>query len=179
MFPCLSHSPRRAPHAVFPLCSATFFCGRCHTIQTAFGRSDAGVGARRLHSTAWYTSPMYRVSASHRLRHSALAICLSLLAVMFAVEAKLALYSPASSPESEIRAAKAWPGQTATIITQGLSVSNSNHIQIPFVLLAVASMAFLVLSNRTARWRPAQTARVVDAALFFSPHSFVRPPPSR
>jgi hypothetical protein len=122
---------------------------------------------------------MSRVSASLRYRHTALAICLSLLAVMFAVEAKMASYSPASSPEREIRAVKAWPGDTAAMIVQGISVSNSNQILIPFVLLAVASTAFFVPSHSTARWSNAQTAHAVAAAPFFSPHSFFRPPPSR
>jgi hypothetical protein len=104
---------------------------------------------------------------------------LSLLAVMFAVEAKLACYSPAGSPEPEIRAAKAWPGDTSAMITQGVSVSNSNHILVPFVLLAVASMVLFVPSHSPAGRNTALMAQAVAAASFFSPHSFFRPPPTR
>lgn len=122
---------------------------------------------------------MSRVSASLRLRHTALAICLCLLAVVFAVEAKLAWYSPAGTHESEIRAAKAWPADTSEIIVQNAQAFQATCFLIPLGLLAVSSAAFKAPTNFSTIKSLVQPAQAVAAAPFFTPHFFFRPPPTR
>lgn len=99
--------------------------------------------------------------------------------VVFAVEAKMACYSSASGPEPEIRAAKAWPGETSEMVMLSVAVAQTARMLIPFVLLAVIFKVSLAQANLFTCWSFLPKQRAVAAAACFSPHLFFRPPPSR
>lgn len=108
-----------------------------------------------------------------------LASTLCVLAVAFAMEAKMAWYGPAAGLKSEITDAKAMPADVPRLVTHGLAdpapVAPQIHFLIPFILMA-------------ATWRCTGFFRRLPIApipfedvrhSFFSPLLFFRPPPSR
>lgn len=65
------------------------------------------------------------LTASFRLGRTALAVCLSLLVVMFSVQVKLACSSSTSGPHPKVLAATAWPGETSEMVMQGVSAAGT------------------------------------------------------
>jgi hypothetical protein len=105
-----------------------------------------------------------------------MALGLCLLAFMFAVEAKTALYIPADGPGSVIRAAKALPAEMPVVVSHGAPESGFPHTSLP--LLAVVAI-FCVGTAGAVQQRALSVGQVrVSAAAYFSPVHFFRPPPS-
>jgi hypothetical protein len=114
-----------------------------------------------------------------RSRRYALALFLSLLVAVFAVEAKMAWFSPAGSPECEIQTAKAWPGETSQMVARSASVANTFNLLIPAVLLLVSAACLNARTNLSIQETQNQAISLVAETQFHSPHLFFRPPPSR
>jgi hypothetical protein len=108
---------------------------------------------------------------------SLFAMALCLLALTFAVEAKLAWYMPPHTMGSEVQATKAMPADVPQLILHGLP---DQHPMSPRLSLT-ALLLFLMGSNSAAlsfygihkRTRPP----ISDSS--FSHCNFLRPPPTR
>lgn len=105
-----------------------------------------------------------------------IAFVLCLLALTFAMEAKLAWYMPRNSMGNEMQASKALPSDARQVIQQGLHDHNPGYL-----LLSVTVLLSLLL-----RFRPAAVSlnhiskrerSPICASPFFSPRNFFRPPP--
>jgi hypothetical protein len=68
---------------------------------------------------------MFGASPSRLIRQTAPAVGLSILAVLFAVEAKLAWYSPLDILGRDVCAAKACPANTPKVVAHGIASSDS------------------------------------------------------
>jgi hypothetical protein len=101
---------------------------------------------------------------------------LCLLAAAFAIEAKLAWYSPASSPVAEISASKLHPADAPKLIAQALSAPPvERHFPAePIFLLTVVLLATLV---QPFPGGPVRDWLNLQISPSFSPHLFRRPPP--
>lgn len=116
------------------------------------------------------------------IRHSRLTVfgvVLCLLAALFAVEAKMAWYSPAGSARAEISAAKLQPADVTKLISH---LSNSAPFQIPqapdfYENAAVMALALLCMAAMSLVARLAPRHQQVCAAPSFSAPLFFRPPP--
>lgn len=121
---------------------------------------------------------MSGVSAFGLFRQNALVVGLCLLAVLFAVEAKLAWYSPVSDTSSDVRSAKAFPPDTPEIVHRGVSSPDSAQPLIAFALLATFGIASAIhvdlLLARNRDCNPQQTY----LAAFSATNLFFRPPPA-
>jgi len=113
------------------------------------------------------------------IRHSrltALGILLCVLAALFAMEAKIAWFSPAGSASAQISFAKARPAEQPKPLAQRF------HSQAPpangfagFVTLLTA--ALMPATPAIGSVRPARTHWQVSASPGFSAALFFRPPP--
>lgn len=105
-----------------------------------------------------------------------IAIILCLLALTFAMEAKLAWYMPRNSMDHEVQASKALPSDARQAIQHGLNDQNPGYLLLPLTMLLALLTRFkpvaLSLSHLTARDRSP-----ICSAAFFSPRNFFRPPP--
>jgi hypothetical protein len=122
---------------------------------------------------------MSGVFASRTLRCSALAFGLCILAFAFAMEAKLAWYSPASGQGCDIRAAKACPADTTGVVSRGSSAPMPVHPELAFVLLATFIAACLARPEALLRRNLAYNFLPVASPHCCSPNLFFRPPPVR
>jgi hypothetical protein len=122
---------------------------------------------------------MSGVFASRTLRCTALAFGLCILAFVFAMEAKLAWYGPASGPGCDIRAAKACPADTATVVSHGSSAPIPVHPLIPFVVLAAFTAACLLKTDVLLKRNIEHNRLPVASTFCFSSNLFFRPPPVR
>lgn len=118
-------------------------------------------------------------SAAWPAFHRTALVCgLCLLALAFAMEAKMAWYGARVDLGGGISAAKAWPADMPRVVDHGIPSPNPIHPRISFAVLA----AFSILSAAGAeRWkRPAAAHRPVRAAskTYFTPLLFFRPPPA-
>jgi len=110
-------------------------------------------------------------------RRAPLAFALCLLAFLFAIEAKTAVYGPENGPGSEVRAAKALPAVTPKLLKQ--------RIQSPEPLLSSTAVALSLPSAVTLQaahlsqssWALRNPLHFLSAA-FLSPSHFFRPPPA-
>lgn len=122
---------------------------------------------------------MAGVSASRTFKRTALALGLCLLAFCFAMEAKLAWYSPGGGSVNDIAAAKAHPADLPEVVAHGVPAPGPFLPRIQFVLLAVLATAYLgksdVLPGRNIEYNHLS----VSSAAYFSPSLFYRPPPVR
>jgi hypothetical protein len=114
-------------------------------------------------------------AASPAFIRKLLTCWLCLLAVVFAIEAKTAWYGPATDPGSAVRFAKALPADLPQVVSHGIPTPDPLHPAIPFLLFATFLLA-VGAENRMMRKAP-QGARTPQAASFFSPQLFFRPPP--
>src|SRR5579871_6486992 len=80
-------------------------------------------------------------------RRSALAVGMCLLAFLFAVEAKLAWYSPSSAQLSAIQSAKARPADAPDSIAQSLGAVVSSPQQFSLLLFVALSAACLAKAS--------------------------------
>jgi hypothetical protein len=116
--------------------------------------------------------------ASRPIGHTVIAFCLCLLAFSFAMEAKLAWYGPERGLGSDVRSAKALPADTPEQIPHGIPGANPIFPVFPFALLLMFATGSLptecCLDLRTLKeYLP------VFSSNYFSPHTFLRPPPVR
>lgn len=118
-----------------------------------------------------------RVSASRQMSRNALALGLCLLAVLFALEAKIAWFGPANGPSGDIQSQKARPADLPAVVFHGVSALPLAAFPLAVVFFAcVAAIAwtdarFLPGVNVDSNHPP------VSAASYFSPALFFRPPP--
>lgn len=122
---------------------------------------------------------MSGLAATRSLRRTALALGLCLLAFSFAMETKLACYSPADGSASDIVAARALPTALPEVVPHGVHSSEIVRSQLLVVFLSVFTAAFLwtegTLPGRSVAYRQLP----VSSAALFSPNLFFRPPPAR
>lgn len=121
---------------------------------------------------------MMRSSSIVAVRRSALAVGMCLLAFLFAVEAKLAWYSPSTTPLSAIQSAKARPADAPDPIAQILSAVISSPQQFSLLLFVAFSAACLVKASPSLAIGVNPRTRRDSMAVFLSPTLFFRPPPS-
>lgn len=104
---------------------------------------------------------------------------LCLLAVLFAVEAKLAWYGPINGAGSDIRSAKAFPTDTPKVVYRGVSSPDpappliATALLVAFGLVCAIHMDLLLGRNRECRPQLAYLAAISATNLFFRP-----PPPA-
>lgn len=109
-----------------------------------------------------------------RSRVTVLGIALCLLAAVFAIEAKVAWFSPAGSPSAQISASKlqAADGQKLAHGTVSAVEHNPAHVPLPQVL-AAAVASFTAIPFH----RPLRDTYIAQVSPGFTPPSFRRPPP--
>jgi hypothetical protein len=95
---------------------------------------------------------------------------------MFAVEAKIAWYSPAGSAVSDISAAKAQPVVSPKVVSQSFIAPESTHTQLVFAHLAAFTAAVTMKADETGHV-PNYIHRSFFTASNFTPQLFYRPPP--
>lgn len=118
-----------------------------------------------------------RIFASRQMRYSVLALSLSLLAFLFAMEAKMAWYSPAGESHLPIQSAKARPADVPAAASQNAPVHLPVQPQL-FLWFAVLVTTAPAMAVWTL-WQHRAFCRVpVAASDCFSPGLFFRPPPS-
>lgn len=106
-----------------------------------------------------------------------LAMVLCLLAVSFAMEAKMAWYLPPHTLGSEVQAAKALPANTPQLILHGLRDHNPMFPLLPLALLLAVSTGCLPAT--VSFLRKASGLRSPVFRPTFTPPNFFRPPPVR
>lgn len=111
-------------------------------------------------------------------RRLALAIGLCLLAFLFAVEAKLAWYSPSSGPLGAIQSAKARPADAPDEVPYAVSSLPLASAQTALLLAAFATTG-LIKAQLCWASRVEPRAQLIFAVIFSSPERFFRPPPAR
>jgi hypothetical protein len=113
--------------------------------------------------------------SDRRLRICAIVLCL--LAAVFAIEAKVAWFSPAGSPPAQISAAKLLPADAPKHIADTLALPGNLH-QVA-VLVEVSLLLALVLLIAAALPLRRLSRDGLGIRLFpaFSPALFLRPPP--
>jgi len=104
-----------------------------------------------------------------------LALILCLLAVTFAVEAKLAWYLPPHTRGIEVQAAKALPADTPQLIPHGLPDHNPMFPLLPLALLM--ALAIGCSSVAVSYYNAATFDRSPLSESSFSPLHLFRPPP--
>ena len=113
------------------------------------------------------------------IRQAIFAIGLCLLALSFAMEAKLARYGPVAGPGSEVRASKALPDDAPKVVQHGVPAPNPVDAQIVFAVLAILTVSCAAGTDVMLR-RNIQSARLRPVtAAYFLPYLFFRPPPAR
>lgn len=114
----------------------------------------------------------------HLTRHwpvTALGVVLCLLAAVFAIEAKVAWFSPDGSATAQLSATKLQPADAPKLIAQALAPTGAVPPVVPesslllILALFVAAMVFLPATARMGR--------EISASQSFSPALFFRPPP--
>jgi hypothetical protein len=101
---------------------------------------------------------------------------LCLLAACFAFEAKLACYSPASSPAAQISATKLQSADAPKLIAKVLSAPSVQY-HLPAEPIFVLSVAPLGASAMLSTAESVHDQLKPQAFSNFSPHLFRRPPP--
>jgi hypothetical protein len=107
-----------------------------------------------------------------------LACSLCLLAMAFAVEAKIAWYGPVSGPGSEVRAAKALPSDVPQVADSGENLSNPFHLPVSLTFLALIAVFSLSYISNTDRRKLSVCATRIFSAGYFSSLP-LRAPPAR
>ena len=106
-----------------------------------------------------------------------LACSLCLLAVAFALEAKIAWYSLASDTRSEISFAKALPADAVQLVEHGQSATAVSRVPLRFTIAALIAVA-LTRPSRMAFRMSACNAVCARSSDYFS-HLPSRAPPAR
>lgn len=122
---------------------------------------------------------MAGVPISRTFRRTAIALGLCFLTFGFAMEAKLAWFSSASGPGSDIVAAKARPAQLPEVVSHGVFMPDPVHSQMLYVFLAALTAASLWKADALPGRNIVYGRLSVSSAAYFSPYLFFRPPPVR
>ena len=152
-------------------------CSRRHTLHPArIENPIRQAHSRSLAGPKSQNGKLLNMQGGFLIRHSrltALGIVLCVLAALFAVEAKIAWFSPAGSATAQISYDKAQPVEPARLLPAVLQASSDPaEMTVPVVSalllpIAILGVAFLVSVN----------ARLSPAPPFFA--LFFRPPPAR
>jgi len=97
----------------------------------------------------------------------------------FAMEAKLAWYSPAGGSVNDIAAAKARPADLPEVVVHGVPAPDPVHPLILFVSLTALTTASLRKAEALLGRNTVYNYHLVSSAAYFSPSLFFRPPPVR
>jgi hypothetical protein len=116
---------------------------------------------------------------SRSFRRTALALGLCLLAFGFAMETKLACYSPAGGSGSDIVAAKARPAELPEVVSHGVHAPDPAHSEILVVFLAPLTAPSLRKADSLLVRSSVYNHLSVSSAAYFSQNLFFRPPPIR
>ena len=122
---------------------------------------------------------MSGVAASRNFKRTALALGLCLLAFVFAMETKLACYSPVDGSARDIVAARALPAALPEVVSHGAHGADIVRSQISVVVLAVLTAVFLWKEDTLLGRNIARGQLSISSAAYFSPNLFFRPPPVR
>lgn len=122
---------------------------------------------------------MAGVPTFRSIRRTVLALGLCLLAFGFAMEAKLACYSPAGGSGSAIAAAKARPADLPEVVSRGIRTPGPVQFQMLVFVLTALTAASLWTANALPGRNAAYSRLSVSSAANFSPNHFFRPPPIR
>ena len=116
-------------------------------------------------------------AASHPFRRTPLALGLSLLAILFAIEAKTAWYGPATGFGGIVRAAKAQPVTSPEVVEHGVPAADPAHPGAVFFLLPpiVALLILCIPMQASGTVHPGLPAESSSERLSFPNH--FRPPP--
>jgi hypothetical protein len=105
------------------------------------------------------------------------ACWLSMLALVFAFEAKTAWYGPPAGPGSAVSSAKALPADLPQVVLHGVPVPDPVSPALPFLILAGFVLALSAgFDFRKMRFADRE-ARTPTSWSFVSPQLFFRPPP--
>lgn len=110
---------------------------------------------------------------SKRWCMAALGTVMCLLAALFAVEAKVAWYSPAGSARAQISYAKLRAAEPAKLMVHGQSQTVPGHLPVVSVLAACALLCAAVTGLHDSAPRPLKLSK----SPAFSASHFFRPPP--
>jgi|SRR5208337_3160437 len=111
-------------------------------------------------------------------RRAPLAFALCLLAFLFAVEAKTAMYGPKYGPGSNVRAAKALPAATPKLLKHRILSPDPLHSHTAFVSLLLATALTPQAAHLPQRTRVFGNRLPRFTAAFLSPVHYFRPPPA-
>jgi hypothetical protein len=120
---------------------------------------------------------MSKAFASWPFRRNALACCLCLLVLAFAMEAKLARYSRQGGRRSDVAAAKACTAEFPEVESHGDPALDPSHPQIPFKILSTSPSARFLSADALMRSDIEYYRDAVSTAAYFSQDLFSRPPP--
>lgn len=114
------------------------------------------------------------VESANRKQCLVFGMVLCLLAVLFAIEAKLAWYAPDGNPTAQISAAKLQAADAPRLVAQVLASSQTALLFVGVIALFAPMMP--AVSAQFARLAPVQMAKAGSPDLRV--HLFVRPPPA-
>ena len=103
---------------------------------------------------------------------------LCLLAMAFALEAKMAWYRPAAGKFRDISSAKALPINHPRLVSHGVPTPDPVHPAVAVATLTCLVALWTVFLDSRFRLAALRTGSRVSAADFFSPPLFLRPPPA-
>lgn len=118
-----------------------------------------------------------RSTASPARSRTLLAISLCVLAMVFALEAKTAWYSPDAGLDTGISSTKALPIDSPKVVRHGIPAPDPVHPQIAFAIIAIMIAAWSVRPQLSLGRIPSRTGSQVCCSAFLSPQAFLRPPP--
>lgn len=111
-------------------------------------------------------------------RRVPLAFALCLLAFLFAVEAKTAMYGPENGLGSVVRAAKALPAVTPELLKHRIPSPDPLHSHTAFASLLLATAITPQEAHLPQRTKVSRNHLLLLTATFLSPSHFFRPPPA-
>lgn len=111
-------------------------------------------------------------------RRAPLAIALCLLAFLFAIEAKTAMFGPENGPGSDIRAAKAQPAAAPELLKHRILLPDSLHPHADIAALPPATTVAPQVAHFSLPKRVLRNQFALFTAAFLSPQHFFRPPPA-
>lgn len=115
------------------------------------------------------------VESANRKRCLLFGMVLCLLAVLFAIEAKLAWYAPDSTPTIQISSAKLQDADAPRLVAQALASS-----QTALLFAGVLALLLLVVPEARAKFSRLAPAQMLEpGSPDFCVYLFIRPPPAR
>jgi hypothetical protein len=151
-----------------------------HSIKPSLQLCRSGAANRHDPLQKFTNGKLLNMRGGFLIRHSrltALGIMLCLLVALFAVEAKIAWFSPAGSATAQISFAKARPAETPRMLSQGFvsAATPAHDFAGTAMLLAIAWL----LASATIEFRRVVPARPqVRVFPGFTASLFFRPPPA-